>query len=151
MYKQPRSVQVVIFADDSGSRRYLLLHRIESHGGFWQSVTGSLEPGETAIQAALRETKEETGISALVARLIDLRITNVFKIAPQWLPRFPPGTVYNEEVCFALAAPESEIVLDHREHDDYMWAGYNESMELVYWESTRRALAATNLLRDVIR
>jgi dihydroneopterin triphosphate diphosphatase len=147
VYKQPRSIQVVIFDGDGGDRRYLLLHRIENHGGFWQTVTGSLEPGENHIQAALRETKEETGISAHETELIDLQLTNFFRIAAQWLPRFPPGTVYNEEVCFALAASQSEIVLDSREHDAYMWAGYAESMQLAYWESTKRALAATSLLR----
>jgi dATP pyrophosphohydrolase len=101
-YKQPRSVQVVIFADRSGERQYLLLRRVASHGGFWQSVTGSLEDGETHRQAAVREVWEETGIRAREEELIDLRVINTFEIAPQWREKYAPGVVRNEEACFGL-------------------------------------------------
>ena len=60
-YKQPRSVQVVLFAETAAGRQFLLLRRVRHHGGFWQSVTGSLEGNETHKQAAVREVREETG------------------------------------------------------------------------------------------
>jgi len=43
--------------------RVLVLQRHEDKGGFWQIVTGRIEPGETPAQAALREAREETGLS----------------------------------------------------------------------------------------
>ena len=47
---------------------FLLLER-RKPPGFWQSVTGSLEWGETADAAARRELIEETGITqGLVAQ-----------------------------------------------------------------------------------
>ena len=148
MYKQPQSVQVVIFAGGGSARKYLLLRRIASHGGFWQSVTGSLELGESPEQAAVREVQEETGIEASIGSLIDLRLKNVFKIAPEWLNKYAAGTVYNEEVCFALKASEIVVRLDSREHDEYQWAGYDESMRLLFWESSKRAFAATNRIEN---
>ncbi len=55
-WKRPESVLVVVHTAD----QVLLLERVRP-AGFWQSVTGSLEAGETASQAAIRELGEETG------------------------------------------------------------------------------------------
>ena len=49
-YKRPESVLVVLH---DGQGRALMLERV-SPPGFWQSVTGSLEEGETPFATALR-------------------------------------------------------------------------------------------------
>jgi dihydroneopterin triphosphate diphosphatase len=145
-FKQPRSIQVVILADSDRERRYLLLKRIESYGGFWQSVTGSLEGDETHKQAAIREMREETGISASDDDLIELGIVNTFEIAPQWRSRYEPGVTHNEEVCFALRINERDIRLDPIEHESWCWVSYEQAMEMLFWESNKRALTAANAL-----
>ncbi|MEM9239204.1 MAG: NUDIX domain-containing protein [Pseudomonadota bacterium] len=43
----------------------LLMKREQSLVGAWCQVAGSLEPNETAWQAALREMQEETGLCPL--------------------------------------------------------------------------------------
>jgi dATP pyrophosphohydrolase len=147
-FKQPRSIQVVIFADTPSERRYLLLRRIASQGGFWQSVTGSLEDGETHADAAVREVLEETGITSTADELIDLDVLNTFEIAPQWRDLYAPGVTHNEERCFALKVRESEVKLDLLEHQAYAWEPYERAVKMLYWESTRRAFAAaTRILR----
>lgn len=145
-YKQPLSVQVVIFANSPRERRYLLLSRVVSHGAFWQSVTGSLEVGETHRQAAVREVLEETGISSLEEELIELGVINTFEIAPQWREKYAPGVTHNEEVCFALKVVECEVQVDLIEHDAYVWVTCERAVEMVYWDSNKRALAAAKLL-----
>jgi dATP pyrophosphohydrolase len=142
VYKRPRSVQVVVFAVSGGKREYLLLRRVASHGGFWQSVTGSLEGNETHREAAVREVREETGVVADQAELIDLNLTNNFAIAPQWLSRYAPGVTHNEEVCFALEVHSRDVIVDPAEHDAYQWADYEAAASMLYWESSRRAFAA---------
>ena len=57
-YKHPVCVLVVIYAKQT--KRVLMLKRRDDPD-FWQSVTGSLEEGETPYQAALREVQEEVG------------------------------------------------------------------------------------------
>ena len=147
-YKQPRSVQVVIFAINGAKREYLLLRRIASHGGFWQSVTGSLEDIETHREAGVREVREETAFVADQTDLIDLNLTNTFVIAPQWLSKYAPGVTHNEEVCFALKVQKRTVVLDPAEHDSYLWADYETAVGLLYWESSKSAFAAVeNRLR----
>jgi dATP pyrophosphohydrolase len=141
-FKQPRSIQVVIFTQTEAGRDYLLLRRVQSHGGFWQSVTGSLEPDETHLEAAVREVYEETGYRPPAAELIDLGLVNLFEIAPQWRARYAPGVTHNEEVCFALEVAKQDVVIDPIEHDAFAWVDYETAQQLIYWESTRRAFAA---------
>ncbi|HVG17573.1 MAG TPA: dihydroneopterin triphosphate diphosphatase [Blastocatellia bacterium] len=141
-YKQPRSVQVVIFAKTAVGFEYLLLRRVASHGGFWQSVTGSLEGDETHRQAAAREVMEETGIRRGEDELIELGLVNVFEIAPQWRLKYAPGVTRNEEVCFALRVDKCEVRLDSLEHEAYAWVDYDTAAGMLYWESNRRAFAA---------
>ena len=61
-YKQPVSVLVVIHTE---KLEVLLLERAD-HPGYWQSVTGSRDGGETLAETALREVREETGLDARV-------------------------------------------------------------------------------------
>ncbi len=147
-FKQPRSIQVVIFAETPAERRYLLLRRIASQGGFWQSVTGSLEEGETHASAAVREVLEETGICSTEEELIDLGVLNTFEIAPQWRDRYAPGVTHNEELCFALKVRECEVKLDLLEHQAYTWEPFERAIKMLYWESTRRAFAAAQFLAE---
>ena len=67
--KKPVSVLVSLH---DGAGHVLLLERADREG-FWQSVTGSLEDGETPVQAALREVAEETGIVLAESSLHDWR------------------------------------------------------------------------------
>jgi|GEM_PF-513444 len=149
-FKQPRSVQVVVFAEDANRREYLLLRCVAMHGGFWQSVTGSLEGNETHAQAALREVSEETGIVAHASELVALDLINVFEIAPQWRVKYAPGVTHNEEVCFALRVEKRDIQLDSLEHDAYEWVDYDTAMQMLYWESNKRALIAVAKLPEAL-
>ena len=78
-FKLPVSVLVVIYAEDT--KRVLMLQRRDDPA-FWQSVTGSLEAGETALQAAAREVKEEVAIDVACEQLtlIDCQRTVEFEI-----------------------------------------------------------------------
>lgn len=141
-YKQPRSIQVVIFAESLRGREFLLLKRVAGFGGYWQSVTGSLEEGESHAKATVREVLEETGIAACEDELIDLSLINTFEIAPQWRAKYAPGVTHNEEVCFALKVDKCEVRVDPTEHDEYTWVEYETAFDMLYWDSSKRAFAA---------
>ena len=42
----------------------LVVKRSPARGGYWHSIAGGVEPGETELEAALRELREETGYVA---------------------------------------------------------------------------------------
>lgn len=147
-YKQPRSIQVVIFAETAAGRELLLLRRVANLGGFWQPVTGSLEESETHAEAAVREVYEETGILCSSDQLIDLKVTNNFEIAPQWRIKYAPGITHNEEVCFALKVDKREVVIDKLEHVSWTWVDFRAAPAMLYWESNRRAFAALDKLLE---
>jgi 8-oxo-dGTP pyrophosphatase MutT (NUDIX family) len=60
MVAKSEKVQVWVYRTEPFE--VLLLRLCPARGGFWQPVTGSVEPGETAAEAALREAREETGL-----------------------------------------------------------------------------------------
>src|SRR5690606_4956439 len=71
-YKLPVSALVLIHTADL---QVLLLERADK-SGYWQSVTGSLEEGETPREAAIREVREETGLVATDYRFYDMQASN---------------------------------------------------------------------------
>jgi dATP pyrophosphohydrolase len=118
MYKIPVSVLVVIHTPEL---RVLLLERADAPG-YWQSVTGSQDPGETLFQTAEREVREETGLDAGPYGLKDWRHQNEFEIFERWRRRYAPGVTHNTEHVFSLRVPEPLVVqLAPREHLNYCW------------------------------
>lgn len=118
----------------------LLMERARPHG-FWQSVTGSLQWGELARDAAARELAEETGLLA-GSRLIDLRCGERFAIIPPWRERYAPTVHVNREHWFALELPSRRTIrLNAGEHRQYRW--------LSAPQAAARATSWTN--RKVIR
>ena len=100
-YKTPVSVLVVIYTPD---QQVLLLERAD-HPGYWQSVTGSCDPGESLRQTAVREVAEETGLDAAQYKFSDWKVENVFEIYAEWRHRYGPGVTHNTEHVFGLEVP----------------------------------------------
>lgn len=117
VYKQPRSVLVVICTTESD---VLMLRRCVP-ADFWQSVTGSLRDGETILAAAAREVREETGILA-GDRLEDMGVKNRYRIWPEWRHRYAPGVEFNVEHVLRLRLPARwPVRLNPAEHVEYRW------------------------------
>ena len=128
-YKIPVSVLVMVYTPDL---RVLLLERAD-RPGFWQSVTGSQESGETLEQTAIRELKEETGLDAKQYRLEDWHMTHRFEIYKHWSGRYAPGTTHNTEHVFGLRVPaEMPIRISPREHLAYAWVPRDDAIDKVF-------------------
>ena len=134
--KQPVSVLVVLH---DGNGNILLIERAD-RAGFWQSVTGSIEAGETLAQTARREVQEETGITLSDGQLHDWQQSRQYEIYPHWRHRYPPGITRNTEHVFsARIAPDTAIRLS-KEHTAFCWLERTDAAEKVFSPSNRQAI-----------
>lgn len=128
-YKIPVSVLVVVHTPDL---QVLLLERADQPG-YWQSVTGSQNLGETLEETAVRELREETGLDATRYPLVDWAQQNRFEIYPHWRHRYAPGITHNTEHVFAVLVPQPlEIALAPREHLAYEWRPWSDAADRVF-------------------
>ena len=139
MYRRPESVLVLVYDQN---QRILTLQR-QDDLSFWQSVTGSLEPGEQPEQTAHREVLEEINVDirAMGLELINLNRSTQYQIRPQWQHRYAPGVTVNTEHWFALQIPaQTQITLT--EHVAYQWLSCAAALEKM-WSSTNREAIKT--------
>jgi len=136
-FKKPVSVLVIIHTPEL---QILLLERA-SHPGYWQSVTGSQEDGESLIETAQREVEEETGIRTDPAQIKDWHLSNRFEIFAEWRYRYAPEVTHNTEHVFALEVPSARPVrLAPDEHLAFQWLSWREAAEKCFSWSNRDAI-----------
>ena len=154
-YKIPRSTLVVIHTLE---QEVLLIERAD-HRGYWQSVTGSQDEGETMMETAVREAKEETGIDVRDPAVIGVSISdwekqNTYEIYPIWRHRYAPGVTHNVEHVFGLLLPgRVPVTLSPHEHLQHVWLPYDKAAALCFSYSNREAILdiprRLALVRDV--
>ena len=133
-FRRPESILIVIY---TAGGEFLLMER-RRPPGFWQSVTGSLEWGETADAAARRELLEETGITQ--GRLVNLQWTQVYEILASFGKKYAPGITRNLEHAFALKLPgRVPVSLSDDEHARCRWLSAADAIAKAS-SSTNRAV-----------
>jgi dATP pyrophosphohydrolase len=137
-HKLPVSTLVLVHTPDL---KVLLLERAD-FPGYWQSVTGSQEKGETLAETARRELREETGIEAdRYGGVCDWNLSNVYEIYPQWRFRYPEGTTHNTEHVFSVEVPAPvPVVLNPREHLAHDWLPWEDAAPRCFSWSNRAAI-----------
>ena len=111
-------VEAIVFKKiPTGEFLFLMLKRSPERGAFWQPVTGNVEEGETFEHAALREVKEELGITEIV-RLIDTEYSYEFN--DNGLDQF-------ERIFGVEVSPDKSVTLSS-EHTEYAWATMEEAL-----------------------
>jgi len=136
-HKIPVSVLVVVH---TANGQVLLMERADAPG-FWQSVTGSQDAGETLEQTAIREVREETGLDATQFELTPWRIETRYEIYDRWRHRYAPGVTHNTEYVFGLRLPAPQpVTLAPREHLRYLWLPWEEAAARCFSPSNAAAI-----------
>ena len=113
MSKRHKKVQVVVFATHQNKIYLLRLQTNKKRGHFWQNITGSVDAEESFKDAAVRETSEETNISAKKESFIKLDLE--YEFHDQWQRDV-------KEKCFLLKLDHREdVIIDSKEHSHYEW------------------------------
>ena len=129
------SAGIVLFRREETKNLFLLLHYPSGH---WDFVKGKMEKGETISETAIRETKEETGIT-------DVGFLDGFE---EWIEyNFQhQGELIHKKVVFFLAETNTKDVEISHEHLDYTWVDYNTAMEKTTFDNAKMVLTKAQIL-----
>lgn len=127
-------VEVHLFRRRGKRLEVLLIRRSpeRSLAGVWQPVTGGIERGESAMRAAVREVREETGLVPLRWWALE-HMANFYDVARDHVRVVP---VFAAEVAWTDPVHLSD------EHDRYAFVTLEKAWERVLWATQRRALEA---------
>jgi len=131
--REQKSTGIVLFRNDSGKNEFLLLNYPQGH---WDFVKGKVEDGETPHETALRETKEETGIS-------DIEFIDDFEESVEYNFRFKKENIHKKVIFFLAKTNEKKITLSH-EHNDFVWLEYDDALKKTTFRNAKNVLSKTN-------
>ena len=136
MSRVPFQVLVFLRRLDANGPEYLVLKRADL--SVWQGVAGG-EGDESPREAAIRETMEEVGVSA--TRLIDLESVAMVPILDVvGCYRWGDDVLEIPEHAFCVDVDTSVVVRLSEEHAEYRWCSAREALDLLEWDSNRKAL-----------
>jgi len=128
-----KSAGIVLFRNDSDKNEFLLLNYPQGH---WDFVKGKIEQNETSHETALRETKEETGIT-------NIEFVDGFEESVEYDFRFKKDDIHKKVIFFLAKTNEKNIKLSH-EHNDYLWLEYNDALKKTTFENAKNVLTKAN-------
>jgi dihydroneopterin triphosphate diphosphatase len=121
-----------VFRRREGREEWLVLRR-SPHVRIpdcWQMVSGEVEPGEKAYEAALRELREETGLEPV--RFYQASHVNSFYLAAR-------DEIILTPVFAAEVAADAQVRLSE-EHTEHEWVAWEEAVRRYPWPGQRNAL-----------
>jgi bis(5'-nucleosidyl)-tetraphosphatase len=110
---------------------YLL---VQHRGGHWSFPKGRAEEGETEIETARRELKEETGITE-----VELSSEPVFVDTYECKK---DGVLVAKTVNYYLGkvASDSAIKIQEEEIKDFAWLSFEKTLDRITFKSTKQIL-----------
>ncbi|NDB51583.1 MAG: NUDIX domain-containing protein [Nitrosopumilaceae archaeon] len=124
-----RSAGIVLFREEDSKKMFLLLHYPSGH---WDFVKGRIEKNESERQAALRETKEETGI-------MDVEFIEGFEEKIHYAYQYD-GKLVRKEVVFFLGKTKTLSVTLSDEHLDSVWLEYDDAHSKTTYQNAKGLL-----------
>ncbi len=133
------SAGIVLFRKEDSKILFLLLHYPSGH---WDFVKGKMENDESTHDTAIRETREETGITDMV--FIE-NFEEWIKYDFQY-----QGELVHKKVVFFLAETKTEEIKISYEHLGYTWMDYNTAMKKTTFDNAKRVLTRAQILTKTL-
>lgn len=121
-----KSVGAVLFRENNGSIRFLLLHY---NSGHWDFPKGHVEKGENEKNTIRREIKEETGINEIEI-LSGFRNNIFYSYVPGLKEKNKKNGVTRvfKRVVYYVAQTKNQDVRLSNEHKGYRWLDYEQAL-----------------------
>ena len=134
--KKVYSYGSIVFRYNENNEVEFLLVKIIS--GNWGFPKGHIEEGEDGCETAIRETKEETGLS------INLYEPDKFSETISYITN--QGELKYVTLYLATIKDESQSVkIDEDEISEYKWCRYEEALRIITYSSQREVLQKARL------
>lgn len=131
------SAGAIVFRRTKEGPRFLVLYH---RGAYWNFPKGKIEKEERSFQAALRETREETGLAPK-----DLKFTPSFKTREQFAFSRDKQKVFKIVIFYLAETKNPRIVISDRSHQGYGWFPYREAERILgKYEESKRVLKEAN-------
>ncbi len=124
-----KSCGIVVFREELPKRLYLLLHYEEGH---WDFAKGHVEAGEGETDTALRELKEETGLT-------DIELIFGFRERVEYFYK-RDGQTFHKEVYYFLGRTDTKEIKLSYEHVGFEWLPYAAAVKRLTYENSREVL-----------
>ena len=134
--KEEVSAGIILF-NDVDKRKYLLLNYPSKH---WDFVKGKMEKDETPHETAVRETKEETGIS-------DIEFIDGFEEEIEYYFYVGNQEIHKKVIFFLGKTNTTEITLSH-EHLDFIWLEFDNALNKTTYENAKNLLKKSKMFLD---
>ena len=115
----------IILVNENGSEKQFLLLNYPT--GHWDFIKGGIEDGESLQQTAIRETREETGIT-------DIEFIEGFKEEIEYFFRAENQNVHKKVIFFLAKTNSKNVILSH-EHLDSVWLNYNDALKKLTYDN----------------
>ncbi len=124
----------IILVNENGSEKQFLLLNYPT--GHWDFIKGGIEDGESLQQTAIRETREETGIT-------DIEFIEGFKEEIEYFFRAENQNVHKKVIFFPAKTNSKNVILSH-EHLDSVWLNYNDALKKLTYDNAINLLKKSN-------
>ena len=122
--KYEKSCGAIIFDND----KVLVIKQVKGHWGF---PKGHVEDGETEVETALREIKEETNL--------DVEIDDKYRYIEHYSPE---EGIEKDVILFIAHKIGGEIKVQEEEVTETEWLLPKEALERVTYDSSKRILSS---------
>jgi len=119
---------------DEGQAEYLILQRSENSKYYpdtWQILIGHVQDSETAVEAVLRELREETKLNPLAVYSLN-HVSRFYEATDD--------SIYLVPVFVTVVPFSARVVLNPREHQRYKWCISQQAQRWLHWQQHRRSL-----------
>jgi len=121
--KREKSCGCIVINDKN---KVLLIHH---NAGHWDFPKGHMEEGETEIQTAIREVKEETNI--------DVEVNEKFRYTTKYSPK---EDVMKEVVYFLAKNISDNKEAQLEEVSEVKWVNFEEALETITYDTSKEIL-----------
>ena len=128
--KKEKSCGCVIINEND---QVLLVHH---NAGHWDFPKGHVEEGETEVQTAIREVKEETNI--------DVEVNEKYRYTVEYSPK---EDVIKEVVFFLAKNISNKKVAQLEEVSEVKWFDYEDAIKTINYDTSKQIL--TKLVKDL--